>query len=196
VRLSVSGASRWLLLGGHVTQQGDSGESRIDRLRHGGTARVIALVWPSTTSPAGRGSVSWVGCDGMRSTTEAAIDPSDAPAGRDVALALRAARLWQASVVARAFEMHERGEYAAAGEFVGAERVQLAVYVHGLPGASELLSGLDRVAVHARREGQTIGKREAYAWSRKALCGKPDLRQNAPASVTDALFRDGPDAAT
>lgn len=196
VRLSIPGAHRWLLLGGHATQQGDSGESRIDRVRDGGTARVIALVWPSKTATAGRGSVSWVGCDGTRSTTEVSIDPSDAPTERDVALALRAARLWQAHVVARAFEMHERGEYAAAGEFVSAERARLADYVLGLPGADEILAGLDRVAVHARREGRTIGKREAYAWSRKALSGKADLRQNAPASVSDALFRDGPDDAT
>ncbi|MBI5852618.1 MAG: VWA domain-containing protein [Planctomycetes bacterium] len=196
VGLSVSGTHRWLLLGGHATQQGDVGESRIDRLRDGGTARVIALLWPSTAATAGRGSVSWVGCDGTRSTTEVAINASRAPAGRDVALALRAARLWQAHIVARAFEMNERGEYAAAGEFVGAERARLAGYVLGLPGADEILAGLDHVAVHARREGRTIGKREAYAWSRKALSGKADLRQNAPASVTEALFLDRPDDAT
>ncbi len=191
LRLAVScaGAGRRLLLGGDVSRA--AGETRFDRVATGRGVRVVLLVWPSGDALRAEADASWENPDASRGTARCA---ASCPTGgqRDVALALRAARLWHAGIVARALELNERESYAEAARWVQRAQAELAGYMEGLPldEVRALVDSLDEIALRAGRRWRTLGHREAYTLSTKILRGKSDLRASAPRTVRDAIARD------
>jgi hypothetical protein len=119
-----------------------------------------------------------------------------APEQRDVDLAVRAARLWHARIVARALELNERGEHRRAESWVGRSRREFRRYVAGLPGVGDLVESLDRLVDRVGREWRTVSHRESYVMARKVMMGKPELREEAPASYLAAFELDPDDRGT
>ena len=190
LRLTVTAhAGRWRLLGGEQHQHGDHREVRFDRVSSGRTIRAVALFWPTGNGPLPGVSVdaTWCDRDNIARSSQITLDASAAPATRDTELAVRAARLWHASIVARALELNERGEHRRAESFVNRARRDFTVYVAGLPGVSDLIESLQQLAHRVGSEWRTTSHREAYVMARKAIMVKDDLRSQKPASYMDAL---------
>ena len=56
-------------------------------------------------------------------------------------------------------------------------------YVAGLPGVGDMVESLDRLVHHVGREWRTLSHRESYVMARKVMMWKPELREEAPASL-------------
>jgi Ca-activated chloride channel family protein len=193
IAVEVQGATRWLALGGEATQEGSFGAARFDRVRSGGIARAVALVWPASDEVSVRGLARWQTPDGRSAEIDIGRTSANGPAARDVALAARAAGLWHAHIVARSLELNDRGAYDEAERTARDGRAALASYAGGLPGVAEMLDTLDRIAGRVVRAWRTAGRREAYSLSRKLARGKEDFRADAPLTVREALERDNRD---
>lgn len=193
MRVTVRGARRWMLLGGEMLGDADSPvkTSRFDRVRSGRTARVVALVWPQDESGEVSATLetSWLDRD-MESAGFALTTACPDRGRRDRQLASRAATLWHAEVLARAMELNERGQYAAAEEFVHGMRREFAAYVDGLAEAAELLGTLDMVADRVAHHWSSRSHRETYNSVQKMRMSKADLRMSAPMNLTAALAMD------
>jgi Ca-activated chloride channel family protein len=182
-------ARRWRLLGGKQVQHGDRRDVRFDRVNGGRTVRAVALFWPTRDGVLPRVSTeaAWTDLDNGHRSVQASIEHAAAPDTRDIALAVRAANLWHASIVARALELNERGEHERAERFVRRARRDFKAYVAGLPGVGDLLESLRRIQDRVGSEWRTSAHREAYVMARKSLLVKDDLRSAKPASYVAAL---------
>jgi Mg-chelatase subunit ChlD len=193
MKVTVRGARRWMLLGGEMLGDAESAAktSRFDRVRSGRTARVVALVWPHEESGEVSATLdaSWLDRDmepaGFALTTAC---PGGGRRARE--RAPRAATLWHAEVLARAMELNERREYAAAEEFVRGVRREFAAYVDGLAEAPELLGTLDMVADRVSHHWSSRSHRETYNSVQKMRMSKADLRMSAPVDLSVALAMD------
>jgi Ca-activated chloride channel family protein len=199
LRLTVTAhAGRWRLLGGEQHQHGDHREVRFDRVSSSRTIRAVALFWPTSNGslfgpgplPGVSVDATWTDRDNIVRRSQLTLDASAAPATRDTELAVRAARLWHASIVARALELNERGEHRRAESFVNRARRDFTVYVAGLPGVSDLIESLQQLAHRVGSEWRTTSHREAYVMARKAIMVKDDLRIEAPSTFMKALLTD------
>jgi hypothetical protein len=194
VRVNAAGAGRLLLLGGEFSGRNSDGtgaESRFDRVNTGRSIRAVALLWPHHGAhvPAARATVTWL--DPEQRPFEGRVEvPRPASGPRDTALALRAARLWQAQIIARALELNERDDYQRAEQFVQRSVAELAAYADGLPEREELLAPLAALADRVGRRWKTRGHKEAYAMARFSMRGKQDYRLAAPASYLDAMLEE------
>lgn len=189
LRTGIREVSRFLLLGGDVRPYGGATETRFDRIAAGRVARALLLLWPSAAGAAIMVDASWTNAD--QSSGSARVEAcAQGPATRDLALAGRAAQLWHASILARALELNERGDYRAAQTFTQDARRDFAAYVDGLPGCERLLATLDRVEDRVGRRWSTIAHKEAYSMNTKMMRGKADLRDSAPDCLEAALALD------
>lgn len=190
LRLDVTarGAQRWLLLGGDATCDGESGRTRFDRVNSGRVMRAVALLWPAPGVQQ-QVSVDAAWRDASQNLVAAHLHTSgdDAPAVRDTAVAARAARLWHASILARALEINEAGDFEKAVEWLRRARTAFEAYAEGLPGMSELVEALEESERRIGRAWRTLARREVYAMARKEMMGKDELRDHAPVSYSSAL---------
>ena len=98
------------------------------------------------------------------------VDAVEASRSRNIDLAVRAARIWHASIVARALELNEKGEHRRAESFVNRARRDFTVYVAGLPNVADLIDSLHQLA-HRVGSAQPVvwfnrGRRSAAAFYR------------------------------
>ena len=189
IRVDAHRAEGWLLVGGNARQQDGRVEAHFDRVSTGRVARAVLILWPG---PGDRISIgaTWLDREQRRQAVELEATTVGAPLGRDVPLAVRAARLWHAHIVAKALELNERGEFEKAETWLRRARREFSSYVEGLPEMSELLHALARLENRVGREWQTVSHREAYVMAKKAMLSKLDLREDAPASYRAALDLD------
>lgn len=182
-------AARWRLLGGEQHQRGSTRNVRFDRVNGGRTIRAVALFWPTHDGVPPRvfTEITWTDLDNGRRSASGSVDIAAAPTGRDIGLAGRAAKLWHASIVARALELNERGEHERAESFVRRARRDFAAYVAGLPEVSDLIYSLRHMEHRVGSEWRTSSHREAYVMARKGLLVKEDLRSAKPETFTEAL---------
>jgi hypothetical protein len=195
------------LLGGEQYQQGDRRNLRFDRVscprptdedtgsplaRGRLGVRAVAVFWPTGGDrlPNVTVEASWVDRDGLSHGRAVTTDPDAPPHPRDVDLAVRAARLWHASIVARALELNEKGERRRAESFVHRARRDFIVYVAGLPGVSDLVDSLHQLAHRVGKEWRTTSHGEAYVMARKSMVAREDLRAAKPSTYMDALSID------
>jgi Ca-activated chloride channel homolog len=182
-------ANRWRLLGAEQVQHEDRREVRIDRVTGGRMVRAVALFWPTRDGVLPRVSthLTWTDRNNGLRSAQASIDGTGAPPERDIALAVRAARLWHASIVARALELNERGDHERAERFVRRARRDFKAYVAGLPGVGDLVESLHQIQDRVGREWRTSSHREAYVMARKNLLAEADLRSAKPETYVAAL---------
>jgi Mg-chelatase subunit ChlD len=180
---------RWRLLGGEQYQHGDRRDVRFDRIAGGRTVRAVALFWPTGNGDLPRVSVdgSWTDRDGISQAGSMSVDAVEASRSRNIDLAVRAARIWHASIVARALELNEKGEHRRAESFVNRARRDFTVYVAGLPNVADLIDSLHQLAHRVGSEWRTTSHREAYVMARKGLMAREDLRAAKPSTFMDAL---------
>lgn len=186
---SVNGVERCLLLGGDARSAEQGGETRFDRVASGRAATAMLLLWPAGPMPEVAVDANWSNVDQSRASAHVRGACPDLD-GRNVALALRAATLWQASIVARTLELNERADYQEAQRFVRSAARDLEAYARGLPGAEDLAGSLAQVGRRAGRRWSSVSHREAYNLSTKLMRGRQDLRSAAPVSLDAALAMD------
>jgi hypothetical protein len=83
--------------------------------------------------------------------------------------------------------LNERHQFEEAEAWLRRSRREFAVYVEGLPEASELLRTLDRIGEQVGSEWATLGRQETFVMARQVMRAKFDMRERAPQSYTAAL---------
>lgn len=190
MQLTVQGAGRWLLLGGTSQQDGASGTTRFDRASSGRPVRVTVLVWPERGGASVTCNSRWVDAAQHAAFEGAGTALTQGPVHRDVALAMRAARLWHAHIMAEALERNERHDYEAAVAWVRAAADAFRRYVAELPDLHDLLESLHVLERRVGHQWESRSHREAFVMARKGLKGVYDLRADAPVSYSQALESD------
>jgi Ca-activated chloride channel family protein len=189
IHVDVANAGRLKVLGGESADRPGGGrESRFSRVGSGRSVRLVTLVWPRRGSPAtgAAATFSWTDVSEHRQEGRAhASRPVSGP--RDLSLALRAARLWQAHIIARALELNERGQYERAEHYVSRAVGELGSYAVGLAEREELLAPLSAIAARVGRQWGTLGHKEAYVMARHAVLSRADHRPGSPMSFMEAL---------
>ena len=190
VHVNPHGSERWSLVGGDARHHNGRVEARFDRVNAGRLTRAVLLLWPAPGDAQVSADVTWLDEDQRRREVHADLTLTDAPYERDVALAVRAARLWHAHIVAHALELNERDEFEAAESWLRRWKRDFVAYVDDLPVAGELMDSFRQIEARVGRTWRTEGHRETYVMARKMRNASFDMREGAPPSYTAALSRD------
>lgn len=185
-------ARRLLLLGGDASQSGFAGVSRFARVTGGRSVRAVALLWPKATKGLPRldVAVSWLDRDMQTNETKFEMSREDATEGRDILLAVRAARLWHAQIMARSLELNEGGSFKEAESYARSSLSEFIQYAEGLPEMEELVESLHALCDRIGRMWRTTAHRELYKMSRDVLAEAAELREDAPMSFPSAMRMD------
>ena len=190
VAVEVEGLENWQLLGGWANQIGARGTTHFSRVAPGSAARVVILGWPMLFPPRIAAVINWLDENSKPASLGIRLDHDAAPVSRDLTLAGRAARLWQAQISAQALELNERRRYEEAVECINGFLPRFRPYVAELPEAGELLGELDMLRARVHQEWDSIGQKEAIVYYQGALQAKEDLRVNAPETLREVMQKD------